>query len=183
MRILNYKKIFILLLILSFLSLNSEISYAKSSDKKETSKMEVMDEEDEEENFEDRVKMSLGRMGSTNYSNVEQAIFFFETMGEDAVPYLIEKLEKEKENKRVVNNVIYTIGRLGKNAKRSVPSLLNFLKNSDSDIRGVTVVALGKIGQDAKSAIPALILLLKDRDSWVQSKASEALKKIDGKIK
>jgi len=182
MSILSYKKLFILSIILSFFIINID-GYAKSSETKETSKVETIDDEDEEDNFEDKVEMSLGRMGSTNYSNVEQSIFFFENMGEDAVPYLVEKLEKDKDNKRIVNNIIYTLGRLGKDAKRAVPNILGFLKNNDSDIRGVAVVALGKIGKGSKSAVPALILLLKDRDSWVQRKASEALKKIDGKIK
>ncbi len=58
---------------------------------------------------------------------------------------------------------------------RSVPVLVEALKDSDAAVRAGTASVLGDIGPDAKAAVPALVEALKDSDWWVRASAAGAL--------
>ena len=71
------------------------------------------------------------------------------------------------------------LGRIGPDAKESVPALIDALKKDKDDyVRGAADEVLGRIGPDAKKAVPALIGALKDKDDEVRGAADEALGKI-----
>ena len=70
---------------------------------------------------------------------------------------------------------------LGKiNSDITIPALLDFLEDSNSDLRWRAISALGTIGAD--TAIPSLRKLLVDSDSFIRSETVDALGKIGSDI-
>ena len=52
--------------------------------------------------------------------------------------------------------------------KAALPSLVGFLKGSDSSMKSNAIHILNRMGVDAKDAIPALLLSLRDQDPYVR---------------
>ena len=73
------------------------------------------------------------------------------------------------------------LGKIGKEAKASVPNLMEALNDPDGQVRSSAAEALGEIGKEARAAVPMLIALLKkDGTSYsdVRRNAAVALGKI-----
>ena len=70
------------------------------------------------------------------------------------------------------------LGRISDEAKAAVPSLIDGLKDPDSDVRSSAALLLGKMGIEAKTAIPSLVDSLKNSDAKVRQYAVSALKSI-----
>ena len=68
--------------------------------------------------------------------------------------------------------VVYTLGKIGPEAKAAVPSLIELLKDQSESIRISSSIALGNIGPEVKVAIPELTnmcLWLLVRDGFMAS--------------
>lgn len=137
------------------------------------------DEEEREQKEQRKLDQALNNLGTTNYVPFESAVFFFERLGARSTPHLIKLLREERDDKRLRINAIYTLGRLGDGAVRSVPILIPFLREEDADYRATSAIALGKIGRGAKDAVSSLNKLLYDEDEWVVESALSALERID----
>lgn len=94
--------------------------------------------------------------------------------GKDAVPGLIEALQKGDESLR--SNAALSLGYIGPVAKAAVPALTKALQYEDEEVRRYAAEALGEIG-DARAAEP-LSKSLKDKDKNVRKAVKEALEKI-----
>lgn len=143
---------------------------------------EEVEEEIDSDRFEQRVKNALASFGRSNHNQIEQAIFFFEAMGDEAIPHLEKELIDKEEKKRHRNNIIYALGRLGYEARLAVPTMLEYLRHEDAETRAVTVIALGKMEKHARPAVKLVAQLLSDEDEWVRKAAYDSLKKIGGPI-
>ncbi|MBI2471815.1 MAG: HEAT repeat domain-containing protein [Planctomycetes bacterium] len=86
---------------------------------------------------------------------------------------IIEKLNHSDENIR--KEAAYSLGKLGQEAKATVPTLIEALKDEKIDVRKASIYALGHIGQEAKPAVPVLIDMLKDEDVGVRKAVASAL--------
>jgi HEAT repeat protein len=73
----------------------------------------------------------------------------------------------------------WSLGQIHAVPEVSVPALIQFLRDSDSDTRRNAAKALWCFGAAAKQAVPALVESLQDPSVAVQSEAANALKKID----
>lgn len=62
-----------------------------------------------------------------------------------------------------------------------VPTLIEALADSDSDVRFAATLELGRLGEKSTPAVPALIKALKDRDALVRGSAADALGRIGDK--
>ncbi len=139
------------------------------------------EEDEDEERFQQRLRNAASNLGLSNHNQVEQSIFFFEKMGDEAIPHLEKVLVDSEENKRRRNNVLYTFGRLGENARLGVTTLAKYLRHEDAETRAVAAISLGKIGDGARNMVPSLMVLLRDNDNWVRESAYTALERIGGK--
>src|SRR5262249_31790874 len=99
----------------------------------------------------------------------------------DAVPALLKLLEKS--DKRLAEDVMQALGRIGPEAKAAVPLLTARLKDKDEYPRAHAARALGQIGPDAKEALPDLKKLLTDDSKQVRVWAAFALVRITGDSK
>jgi HEAT repeat protein len=84
---------------------------------------------------------------------------------------LVASLKDER--KEVRRAAAEALGRLGAEAKPTLPALVEALKDADADVRWMAADALGQIGAEAKTAVPALVEALKD--PAVRSIAIDAL--------
>lgn len=93
-----------------------------------------------------------------------------------AIPDLIETFaEPERLFLRVEAALaVHDIG-----GQDAIPQLIEALKSSNRDIRGIAAMTLGYYKKDGKTAVPALVQLLKDDDYWVSHHAASALRWID----
>lgn len=110
----------------------------------------------------------------------EKATFTFERLGKDGVAILLASIEDDDRiQPRGRHNVLYILGRLGKNATESVPHIIKYLNDKNPDTRAVAANALGKIGAETENSIPYLVKLLYDDERWVKQSAITALKRIN----
>jgi HEAT repeat protein len=126
---------------------------------------------------------------STKGSAGAQAIEVIGEMGpgaKEAVPTLVKLLENPQlaASGRIFGppsrlGVIRNLGRIGSEARASVPALLATLKNNNRQLHTETVRALAHIGPTTKDAVPALNEALHDSDPEVRSRAADALKRIE----
>lgn len=151
----------------------------------DTEGMEMIEEGEEEEvdeeKFAQRLKNAISNLGLSNHNQVEQSIFFFEKMGDEAIPHLEKALVEVGDNKRRRDNLLYAFGRLGEEARLGVTTLAKYLRHDDVETRAISAISLGKIGKYARHVVPSLVMLLKDHDDWVRESALTALKRIGGK--
>src|SRR5262249_17757636 len=98
-----------------------------------------------------------------------------------AVPALLKLLEKT--DRRLAEDAMEALGRIGPEAKAAVPLLTARLKDKDESTRARAAQALGQIGPDAKKALPDLKKLLTDERERVRVWAAVAVVRITGDSK
>lgn len=101
----------------------------------------------------------------------------------------VKQLQTEDRLKRLVStlgvpeaedrhNAAVALGRMGSQAKASVPTLIRALKDTDGRVRSAAARALGMMKNEAKSAAPVLIEALKDSEPNVRLNAAKSLSQI-----
>jgi HEAT repeat protein len=93
-------------------------------------------------------------------------------LGEPAVDFLIEIIEKGDPNLRI--DAVIGLGYLGN--QKAVDALIKLLENRNADIRFYAAEALGKTNN--KTAVPALIRALSDPHWKVKGQAADSLRRI-----
>ena len=132
---------------------------------------------------------ALKAIGLTPTSNIKNLLLIseqntcediIESLGkigsQEAISILIEVLE----DKRIYNQkyAIKALGKIGTNAKSSVPILINFLKNGSQKIQEEVIVALGKIELDSEAkhtVAPILTNFLKNNNKKITKHAIKTL--------
>jgi len=81
-------------------------------------------------------------------------------------------------------HAILALSRLGSRAKEAVPTLIEILRDKDSNVRDVAVLALKSIGPDASDAVTILSeVAVDEEEGWdLKYGAAEALDVIRGKV-
>jgi hypothetical protein len=102
------------------------------------------------------------------------AFLHLRDFGKDAMPGLIEALQKGDEHLR--SNAALSLGYIGPVVKAAVPTLTKALQDEDKGVRRDAAEALGEIGDTR--AVEPLTKALKDETLEVQGAAKEALEKI-----
>ncbi len=95
-------------------------------------------------------------------------------LGEPAVDFLIESLEKGNPDLRI--DIIIGLGYIGN--EKAIDALIKQLESNNADIRFYAAEALGKFINI--EAVPALIELLSDSHWKVKGQAAESLRRITG---
>jgi HEAT repeat protein len=90
---------------------------------------------------------------------------------------LIKDLKSSEERDRIA--AVRLLPQQKKDAAKSVPALIEMLKDRDADIRWSAAIGLGLFGEEARDAIPALQAAQRDRDARVREAAGVALSRID----
>jgi HEAT repeat protein len=75
---------------------------------------------------------------------------------------------------------LHLLGRMGPDAAKAVPDLVNLLKGSDPNLRRSVVQTLGQIGPPSREAVPTLVELLEQRDYALRQYLLVALRAIGG---
>jgi len=96
-----------------------------------------------------------------------------EDIDPEVVTALIEALKIPDNDVRV--NAVWAIGKIGPQARASIPELMEALVDNDWKVRFPAAWALGRIGPDAVETIPSLIHALGDRKVDVRREAVQAL--------
>lgn len=102
---------------------------------------------------------------------VTDALDALATLGEAAVPGLINALEHEQAQGRVA----YILGRIGPAASAAVPALAKLVQSKDADIQREAIFALAKIGPASAPAVPKLIEVYQSGTPEVRYGAAFAL--------
>ena len=124
-------------------------------------------------------------LNNADEPTVSSALNLLSQMGPQAIPFLIQALDKrgvrlevtiilgdlgpkaapavepltkllDDESPRVVNEAIVTLGKIGPAAKGATPELIEALQQGDGSIAHNAALALGRIGPEAKQAVAAL---------------------------
>jgi CubicO group peptidase (beta-lactamase class C family)/HEAT repeat protein len=91
----------------------------------------------------------------------------------ETIPFLVEKLADK--NQSISWHSATALSKIGEEA---IPSLINTLKNGNTNVVICATHALGKIGSKSKDAIPLLIKNLKHKNSGIKESAVIALGQI-----
>jgi len=105
---------------------------------------------------------------------VDDVLDALASLGERAVPRLIEALKHEQ----MRSEVAMIIARIGTPAKAAVPALVKSLDDEDPQTRSEVLFALAAIGPDAAASVPAVSKLLDDPEASVRYGACFALGKM-----
>jgi HEAT repeat protein len=97
--------------------------------------------------------------------------------GQKSTDELIADLKSSEERDRVI--AVRLLPQRRGDTARTVPALMEALKDNEGDIRWSAAIGLGTLGESAKEAIPALQVALRDRDRRVREAARVALSRID----
>ncbi len=129
----------------------------------------VPQEKDEAPADETLIRKHIAAMSSTDQSAQVAAALALRTIGQAAMPTLLEVLNDPKSSAGDRSSAAGALGAIGPKAKAAVPSLIEALKDRRSQPENIhhlvllsAVDALGNIGPNSKSAVPALIELLQD---------------------
>lgn len=175
----NYLKIFFVSLIFSLPNYSlAESGGHGGSGEGGGKKKNTLSNISEEDLDEMKRSQLLTYLANANYQSSEYAVFYFEQKGAEAVPDLIKYLIRNEDDEKIVSAVIYTLGRVGKNAKKAVPTLLKYLDHPNQDIMKTTMAALGKIGKASEPAVPQIAKHLEDKNEWTRTLALRSLKDI-----
>jgi HEAT repeat protein len=107
----------------------------------------------------------------------------------EGVPVLCETL---KSNDLLLRQLsVKSLYNIAKDAKlagtatiaNAVPALIDALKDSDSDVRGIAAWTLGAIGKEAKAALPMLVDSLKHKDATFRAEVAHALATVGQDLK
>ncbi|SRR5579883_3519046 len=96
---------------------------------------------------------------------------------EKSTPELIADLKSPQEKDRII--AVRLLPERQGDAGKTVPALIEALKDKGADIRWSAAIGLGHLGERAKEAIPALQAAQGDRDARVREAARVALSRID----
>jgi HEAT repeat protein len=131
---------------------------------------------EEQENNKETIDSPSGEQPNTDLNTLFRSGDWDQMMqlGEPAVDFLIETIEKGDPNLRI--DAVIGLGYLGN--QKAVDTLIKLLENSNADIRFYAAEALGKTNN--KTAIPALIRALSDPDWKVKGQAADSLRRITG---
>jgi HEAT repeat protein len=177
----NLLKIILVFLFFIFVSSSSiaksevEISDDEQQNKKKSNSLSSLSTEDLEEMKRNQL---LTYLDNQNYQSQEYAVFYFEQIGEKGVPPLLKYLRNNEDDEKIASSVIYTLGRVGKKAKKAVPTLMKYLEHPNQDIVKTTMAALGKIGKASEPAVPQIAKHLEDKNEWTRTLALRSLKDI-----
>jgi HEAT repeat protein len=90
---------------------------------------------------------------------------------------LIGDLKSPQEKDRLI--AVRLLPQKKGDAAKTVPALIEALKDKENDIRLSAAIGLGYFGEKARDAIPALQAARRDRDARVREAAGVALSRID----
>ncbi|MFL5242939.1 MAG: HEAT repeat domain-containing protein [Gemmataceae bacterium] len=90
---------------------------------------------------------------------------------------LVGDLKSTNEKDRII--AVRLLGQRKGDPDKTVPALIEALKDKDSDLRWSAAIGLGYFGEQAKDAIPSLQAAQRDRDARVREAAGVALSRID----
>ena len=120
--------------------------------------------------------------GNSEYWSIRQAAAWaLAKIGAPSVPPLTGLLKNKRESVQWL--AVWSLGRIGSEAKAAVPALIDLLKEEGVSFRLCIVQSLGQIGPQAETVVPALTRLLKDKDVLVRRAAAKALMQIDPEAK
>jgi len=106
------------------------------------------------------------------------SVYVLGTLGEPAVPALIDLLKGDDPNLRWMACV--SLGRVGPAARSAVPALIEALRSPDREAREHVARALAGVGTDA---VGPLTRALRDRDPKVRGGAALAIEVLGGRAK
>lgn len=148
-------------------------------------------------------------LADADETTASHALDALATLGEPAVPGLVNALKHKKLRPHVVsilgrigpsaapatpslvalvhdedidtaNEAVHALAKIGPGAKQAVPELIKAVENPESPVHRAAIYALGKMGPDAQSAEPALLKLMKHADCKVSLLSAWALIEIKG---
>lgn len=96
------------------------------------------------------------------------------SIGEPAVPVLIEAVKDEK-SRRIA---LLVIEDLGPTAKSAIPTLKELLSDKEPGIRRAAILALAGVGPDASEHVDVFIAALDDEDPLTRASAAFALSRM-----
>jgi HEAT repeat protein len=96
---------------------------------------------------------------------------------EKSTDELIGDLKSAEERDRII--AVRLLPQREGDAAKIVPTLIDALKDTVSDVRWSAAIGLGYFGEQAEDAIPALQAAQRDRDARVREAAGVALSRID----
>ena len=137
--------------------------------------------EEKQREEENELRRALANVGSNFSWQVEASAFFFENMGEEGAAHLIALLKNNRDDRRIKQNSIYLLGRMGKDAEIAVPAIIPCIRDEDDDTKIAAARALGRIGMDSPEVIYMLSTLENNKNEWVRENAYRALKNIGTK--
>jgi len=96
----------------------------------------------------------------------------------NAIPWLLRNVTNSEPH-YVADHSFGALGQIHSKPEILVPLMIQFLKDSEPNVRSRAIWNLRSFGADAKSAVPALIEALSDSEGTVRTNAARALKVID----
>lgn len=112
---------------------------------------------------------------------VNAAFLALESLGKEAVPYLVQTLKTTTQTHRLV--ILTTLRSIGADADAAVPALTELLAGRDEPERVMAASVLASIGPKAMQAVPSLINLLKEKEGMGRYIAAETLGEIGPEAK
>src|SRR5262249_7747318 len=114
----------------------------------------------------------LGELGAVHAPSVK-----------DAVGPLIEAIAEDKDA-GVRKAAATAVGKIGSDADKAVPALMEALKDKALEVKFAAIASLGRFGDQARAAVPPLREIAKDKmNKKLMQAANQALKRIAGKQK
>ncbi|NQT90763.1 MAG: HEAT repeat domain-containing protein, partial [Candidatus Omnitrophica bacterium] len=108
----------------------------------------------------------------------EYAVGGLSKIGHKAVPAITNALNpKNPETMRIA--AARVLSKIGPDAKKSVPALINIAQDKDEDIRAASIDALGKIGAEREAITPLIREALKDKSAKVRRYAIVAIVRLN----
>ncbi len=96
---------------------------------------------------------------------------------EKSTDALIADVKSPQEKDRII--AVRLLPQRKGDAARTIPALIEALKDKENDVRWSAAIGLGTLGEQARDAIPALQEALRDRDARIREAAGVALSRID----
>lgn len=116
------------------------------------------------------IQQLLEDFGSYNQRDRERADEFFRTIGDDAIPYLINTLKDGDVS--AIEYASLRISEIGAPAKSAVPYLIKNFEHPSPYVKGNSIHALGSMGLPA---VPSLIDVFADGRDYTNQSAVHAL--------
>ncbi len=127
------------------------------------------------ETAENELPTLIKALGDKDEAVRLNAAYELGTVGEAAVPALIEIWQEASRSgveTESFQHATYALSAIGEPA---VPALIDTLQEENESIRASAAYALGDIGAPAQEAVPSLTQALGDESAWVRRHATEAL--------